>query len=182
MADAIDTGAPVPDLIITDVVLPGRDGLSLIHELRALTSTARTPMIVLTARHGDDATADGLSSGADDYITKPFSADELLARVHANHALARLRETAVTDAQARGEQLRAGLESNRVIGTAIGILMTSYRLNATHAFALLTQASQHTNRKLRDIAAEVASTGGLPLRPTLVDELLTRVANAESRR
>ena len=183
LADAVDPSAPVPDLIITDVVLPGRDGLSLIQELRALTTTARTPMIVLTARHGDEATTDGLSSGADDYITKPFSTDELLARVHANHALARLRETAVTDAQARGEQLRAGLESNRVIGTAIGILMTSHRLNAAQAFKLLTQASQYTNRKLRDIAAEVASTGGLPLRPTLVDELLTRVAaDAPSRR
>ena len=182
LADAVDPSGVVPDLVITDVVLPGRDGLSLIHELRGLTSTARTPMIVLTARHGDEATADGLSSGADDYITKPFSTDELLARVHANHALARLRENAVIDAQARGEQLRAGLESNRVIGTAIGILMTSYRLNAATAFTLLTQASQYTNRKLRDIAAEVASSGGLPLRPTLVDELLSRVASADSRR
>ena len=80
-----------------------------------------------------------------------------------------------TDAQARGEQFRAGLESNRVIGTAIGILMANHRLAAAPAFQLLVAASQHTNRKLRDIAADVTTTGRLPLRPTLIDELLIRV-------
>ena len=85
-------------------------------------------MIMLTARHGADATAEGLSAGADDYITKPFSSAELLARVHANHELARLREGAVTAAETRGEQVRGGLESNRSIGTAVGMLMANYRL------------------------------------------------------
>ena len=63
----------VPDVVITDVVLPGRDGLALIEQLRRQPATQRTPMIVLTARHGADATAEGLAAGADDYITKPFS-------------------------------------------------------------------------------------------------------------
>ena len=74
-------------LVITDVVLPGRDGLALVGELRRQPATTRLPMIVLTARHGADATAEGLAAGADDYITKPFSAQELLARVRANHEL-----------------------------------------------------------------------------------------------
>src|SRR5689334_1535049 len=141
-----------PGLIITDVMLPGRSGLALIGQLRGQPSTARTPMIILTARHGDDATAEGLAAGADDYITKPFSADELLARAHATYQLAQLRESAVQDAQDRSTQLRAGLDSNRTIGTAIGVLMTTHRLTAPTAFRLLTVASQHTNRKLRDIA------------------------------
>ena len=158
-------------------MLPGRDGLSLVDQLRRQPATQRTPMIVLTARHGADATAEGLAAGADDYITKPFSSDELLARVHANHELARLRETAVSRAEARGEQIRAGLESNRIIGTAIGILMTNHRLTAAPAFQLLVSASQHSNRKLRDIAADVTTTGRLPLRPTLIDELLIRVTS-----
>ena len=179
LAATADSAGPLPDVIITDVMLPGRTGLDLIRQLRRRASTARTPMIVLTARHGADATAEGLASGADDYITKPFSTEELLARVHANHALSQLREAAVSDANSRGEQLRAGLESNRVIGTAIGILMTSHHLTGTQGFQLLTRASQHTNRKLRDIATEVAGSGHLPLRPTLVDELLVKVTGTQ---
>jgi signal transduction histidine kinase/DNA-binding response OmpR family regulator len=174
--ELIAGSSAAPDLVITDVVLPGRDGLGLIGELRRQPATQRTPMIVLTARHGADAIADGLAAGADDYVTKPFSTDELLARVHANHELARLRETAVTAAHARGEQIRAGLESNRIIGTAIGILMSKHRLAAAPAFALLVAASQHSNRKLRDIAGDVTIHGQLPLRATLIDELLIRVA------
>ena len=68
------SSGPAPDVVITDVVLPGRDGLTLIDQLRRQPATQRTPMIVLTARHGADATAEGLAAGADDYITKPFSA------------------------------------------------------------------------------------------------------------
>ena len=59
--------------MITDVMLPGRSGLHLVGELRRRPATQRMPMIVLTARHGADATAEGLAAGADDYITKPFS-------------------------------------------------------------------------------------------------------------
>jgi CheY-like chemotaxis protein len=175
--DLTGGSADLPDVVITDVVLPGRDGLWLIGRLRRQPSTERTPMIVLTARHGADVTAEGLAAGADDYITKPFSSDELLARVHANYELSRLREQAVSQAEARGEQIRAGLESNRIIGTAVGILMTNHRLPAALAFQLLAGASQHSNRKLRDIAADVTATGRLPLRPTLIDELLIRVAS-----
>jgi len=176
--DLTTGGSPdLPDVLITDVVLPGRDGLWLIGKLRSQSATERTPMIVLTARHGADAAAEGLAAGADDYITKPFSSDELLARVHANDALSRLREQAVSQAEDRGEQIRAGLESNRIIGTAIGILMTNHRLSAAAAFQLLVGASQHSNRKLRDIAADVTTTGRLPLRPTLTDELLIRVTS-----
>jgi DNA-binding response OmpR family regulator len=168
-------GDDPPGLVITDVMLPGQSGLALIKQLREQPTTARTPMIILTARHGDDATTEGLAAGADDYITKPFSRDELLARAHATYQLAQLREGAVHDAQDRSTQLRAGLDSSRTIGTAIGVLMTTHRLTAPAAFRLLTVASQHTNRKLRDIAHDVATTGRLPVRPALTDELLIRV-------
>lgn len=164
-----------PGLVITDVMLPGQSGLDLIGQLREHPATRRTPMIILTARHGADATAEGLSAGADDYVTKPFSAPELLARAHAAYQLARLRESAVHDAQDRSEHLRVGLDSSRTIGTAIGILMTAHHLTAEVAFRLLVTASQNTNRKLRDIAADIATTGQLPLRPALTHELLIRV-------
>jgi DNA-binding response OmpR family regulator len=156
-------------------MLPGQDGLTMLGRLREQPATRRIPMIVLTARHGDNATAEGLAAGADDYITKPFSAPELLARVQANYQLAQLRESAVDDARARSEHLRAGLDSNRTIGTAVGILMSTHQLTAATTFRLLVEASQHTNRKLRDIAEEVTVTGRLPLRPALIDELLIRI-------
>ena len=165
--------------MITDVVLPGRDGLTLIGGLRARPATQRSPMIVLTARHGADATAEGLAAGADDYITKPFSSDgtagpgarQPRTRRAAGNRRRHRRRT-------KAEQIRAGLDSNRVIGTAIGILMATYRLTAAAAFRLLVAASQHSNRKLRDIAADVTTTHRLPMRPTLIDELLIRVTAA----
>jgi signal transduction histidine kinase/DNA-binding response OmpR family regulator len=166
---------PAPDLVLTDLMLPGRDGLHLVAELRRLDPTARLPLIVLTARSGVEAIALGMAAGADDYITKPFASQELLARLRANHELHQLREQAVDAADERTAQVRGGLQSNRVIGTAIGILMTTHRLSTEQGFALLVAASQHSNRKLRDLAADVISTGRLPFRPTLTDELLVGV-------
>jgi signal transduction histidine kinase/DNA-binding response OmpR family regulator len=171
-----DSAMPAPDVVVTDIVLPGRDGLELVRELRANPTTSRLPVIVLTARGGPQAAAAGLAAGADDYLTKPFTTTELLARIRANHELHRLREHAVDAAENKADQIRNALESNRVIGTATGILMGKYRLTAAQGFALLVAGSQHTNRKLRDLAAEVADTQALPFRPTLTDELLTRTA------
>jgi signal transduction histidine kinase/DNA-binding response OmpR family regulator len=169
-----------PDVVLTDVMLPGRDGLALIEQLRRQPATQRTPMIVLTARHGTDATAEGLAAGADDYITKPFSSRELLARVRANHELQQQREEAVVTAQGREQQIRGALDSNRVIGTAVGIVMASYQLTAEQGFQLLVAASQNTNSKLRDIAARVVDTGALPFRPTMIDDLIVRIADTST--
>jgi DNA-binding response OmpR family regulator len=171
-----DPATLAPDVVVTDIVLPGRDGLELVRDLRANPRTSRLPVIVLTARGGPQAAAAGLAAGADDYLTKPFTSTELLARIRANHELHQLREHAVDAAENKADQIRNALESNRVIGTATGILMGKYRLTAAQGFALLVAGSQHTNRKLRDLAAEVADTQALPFRPTLTDELLTRTA------
>jgi signal transduction histidine kinase/DNA-binding response OmpR family regulator len=169
----------VADLVITDVMLPGRDGLALIKQLRQHPATHRTPMIVLTARRGTDATAEGLAAGADDYITKPFSSRELLARVRANHELHQQREKAIATAQGREQQIRGALDSNRAIGTAVGIVMASYQLTAQQGFQLLVAASQNTNSKLRDIAARVVDNGALPFRPTMIDDLVIRAATSD---
>ncbi len=163
------------DLVLTDVMLPGRTGLELVTELRANERTARLPIVVLTARGGTAAAAEGLAAGADDYLTKPFATPELLARVRANYELQQLRERAVDVADTRAAQLRSALDSNRVIGTATGILMATHRLPAAQGFQLLTRASQDSNRKLRDLAAQVVDNGGLPFRQTAVDNLIIRV-------
>ncbi|MEE4540446.1 SpoIIE family protein phosphatase [Streptomyces sp. V4-01] len=81
----------VPDLVVADVMMPRLDGLQMVGALRARTRTASVPVLLLSARAGQEASIEGLDAGADDYLVKPFSAAELLARVRANVELARLR-------------------------------------------------------------------------------------------
>ncbi|SFW87437.1 SpoIIE family protein phosphatase [Amycolatopsis australiensis] len=83
--------AEPPDLVISDVMMPRMDGLSLLAELRRDPRTAAVPVLLLSARAGQEAAVDGLAAGADDYLVKPFSARELLARVRTTVQLARLR-------------------------------------------------------------------------------------------
>ena len=80
-----------PDLIVSDVMMPRLDGLQLVAALRADPRTAGTPVLLLSARAGPEASIEGLEAGADDYLVKPFSSAELLARVRANVELSRLR-------------------------------------------------------------------------------------------
>lgn len=72
-------------------MMPRLDGLQLVAALRADQRTAGTPVLLLSARAGQEASIEGLEAGADDYLVKPFPAAELLARVRANVELARLR-------------------------------------------------------------------------------------------
>ena len=83
--------ASLPDLVVSDVMMPGLDGLALVAALRTDPRTADVPVLLLSARAGQEAAIEGLEAGADDYLVKPFSAAELLARVRANVELARLR-------------------------------------------------------------------------------------------
>jgi PAS domain S-box-containing protein len=80
--------------VLADVMMPGLDGFELLRELRADTVTRDIPVILLSARVGEESIIEGLAVGADDYLIKPFSAWELLARVEAHLKLKRLREEA----------------------------------------------------------------------------------------
>ncbi|MFF0120552.1 SpoIIE family protein phosphatase [Micromonospora arida] len=80
-----------PDLVVSDVMMPHLDGLQLLAALRADPRTTGTPVLLLSARAGQEASIEGLEAGADDYLVKPFAAAELLARVRTNVKLARLR-------------------------------------------------------------------------------------------
>jgi two-component system phosphate regulon response regulator PhoB len=73
----------LPDLVILDWMLPGRSGLQLARAWRGATRTKALPIVMLTARAGESDKLAGLDGGADDYLTKPFSVKELLARVRA---------------------------------------------------------------------------------------------------
>jgi len=150
-----------PDLVLSDVMLPGVDGLALVRLLRTNPALNRIPVILLTARAGSESAATGLAAGADDYIVKPFDPGELLARLAVHHELACLRNFALDEAENRSANLERALSSNRQIGAAIGILMALHKLTSDGAFALLREASNKTNRRLRDVADQVVLTGSL---------------------
>ncbi|WP_257457947.1 ATP-binding protein [Archangium lipolyticum] len=78
-----------PHLVVSDVMMPGLDGFGLLRELRADPRTASIPVILLSARAGEEASIEGMRAGADDYLVKPFSARELVSRVGARLEIAR---------------------------------------------------------------------------------------------
>jgi signal transduction histidine kinase len=86
--------AEPPDLVLTDVMMPNLDGFGLMKALRADPRTKTVPIILLSARAGEEAQVEGLESGADDYLIKPFSARELVARVSTRLQIARLQKLA----------------------------------------------------------------------------------------
>jgi len=81
----------LPDLIISDIMMPEMNGFELLKKLRGVANTAHLPIIFLSARAGDEATIEGLEAGADDYQVKPFSSKELLARVKTQLSIVGLR-------------------------------------------------------------------------------------------
>jgi len=95
--------AQVPDLVVLDLMLPGRSGFEVLEELRRREETRDVGVILLTARREEPDRIRGLASGADDYLTKPFSPEELVLRVGA--VLRRLRAPAAT---AGGGALKVG--------------------------------------------------------------------------
>ncbi len=95
-----------PDLILLDWMLPGMDGLDLLRRIRA---ASPVPVLMLTARSGETDRVLGLELGADDYLTKPFSMRELVARVHALlRRLDRVQQILAADQQAGTDQVRYG--------------------------------------------------------------------------
>ncbi|WP_373861881.1 response regulator [Cupriavidus alkaliphilus] len=95
-----------PALVVSDVMMPRLDGFGLVRALRADAALSDTPVLLLSARAGEEARVSGLGSGADDYLVKPFSARELLARVASNLRLSALRRAT----ERRLQELNATLE------------------------------------------------------------------------
>lgn len=96
-----------PDLVLADIMMPRLDGLGLMRALRAEQATARIPIILLSARAEEEARIEGMQAGADDYLTKPFSAPELLARVKSQIRIASLRREADQAKQESDHHIRA---------------------------------------------------------------------------
>ena len=152
-------------MVITDVMLPGHSGFDLLTSLRHDERLARLPVVVLTARADAESAVEAFAAGADDFVIKPFNSAELLARVRAHYQMNQLRDLAIGEAETTVGQLRQALQTNRTIGTAVGIVMVRYDLDLQRAFRVLVRTSQQSNRKLHDIATEVVRTGALPDTP-----------------
>lgn len=110
-----------PDLILTDVMMPRLDGFGLLKALRDDPRTSGMPVIMLSARAGEESRIEGMQEGADDYLVKPFSGRELLVRVTAHLQMARMRRENVKAIQASEAQFRALLRASSDV---------VYRMNA----------------------------------------------------
>ncbi len=117
----------IPDLLVLDWMLPGLSGIELCRRLRTRPETERLPIIMLTARGEESERIRGLSTGADDYVVKPFSTPELMARVRA--MLRRTRPELVSTVLKAGD-LEIDRETHRVrrSGREIHLGPTEYRL------------------------------------------------------
>jgi two-component system phosphate regulon response regulator PhoB len=128
----------VPDLMLIDWMLPGVSGLELVRGFRRNASTRTVPIIMLTARTEETDKIDGLDSGADDYITKPFSTRELLSRINALLRRAEAFEDAGDPLQAGEIVLDPASHELTIRGESVTPGPTEYRL--------LLFLMQHPNR------------------------------------
>ncbi|MGE5492527.1 MAG: ATP-binding protein [Actinomycetota bacterium] len=109
----------VPDLVLSDVMMPNLDGFGLLKALRANEQTRDKPVILLSARAGEEARVEGMAAGADDYLVKPFSARELIARVQTHLELAAQRRE-LMEALRESEEKYRTLFTNMTEGFALG--------------------------------------------------------------
>ena len=147
-----------PDLVLSDVMMPVLDGFGLLGAIRAEPALRDLPVILLSARAGEEARSEGLDAGADDYLTKPFSARELMARVGANLSLGQVRREAMQAVTANEERLRQLFEQ------APGFMCTLRGPN--HVFELTNAAYMRLvgdrdiiGKALLDVMPEVAGQG-----------------------
>lgn len=161
--------ALAPDLIVSDVMMPRFDGLAFLRALRADDRLATTPFILLTARTGQEAMVEGLESGADDYLTKPFSARELAARARTLVDLVRTRREAVRREEETAQLRRALAARDDFLSVASHELRTplmSLQLNLQLLGKLSASANQQVLNRLS------LATKGCKQLGALIEQLL----------
>ncbi len=121
----------LPDLVLLDWMLPGQSGLELARRLRGDARTKRLPIIMLTARGDEEDKLRGLETGADDYVTKPFSVKELHARIN---AVLRRRAPEITDDAVEYHGLTLDPAAHRVTGKGKELAMWPTEFRLLHFF------------------------------------------------
>jgi len=136
----------LPDLVLLDWMLPGQSGLAIARQLRAGERTRTIPVIMLTAKSAEQDKVLGLEAGADDYVTKPFSPRELLARIK---AVMRRRAPQMTDDVVEAQGLRLDPAAHRVSGQGLALALGPTEFRLLHFF--MTHAGRvHTRAQLLD--------------------------------
>jgi signal transduction histidine kinase/DNA-binding response OmpR family regulator len=157
--------ARTPDLVLSDVMMPKLDGFGLLRALRQHEETRLLPVILLSARAGEEARVEGLDAGADDYLVKPFAARELVARVRAHLNAARTRQEAARvseAARATAEAERARMQGLLGQVPAIVNFLRGPRLiwEFVHPAAKKTLGAEGLlGKPLREAAPEYATPG-----------------------
>ena len=141
-----------PDLIILDIMLPEMDGLEVCRQLRRDGGTTATPIIMLTAKGDEIDKVVGLEVGADDYVTKPFGMEELLARVHANLRRTRTEESELGPIETGDFKIDPGARSVFVKDRAVHL--------TPKEFDLLVYLARHAGKVLTHRALLGAVWGG----------------------
>ncbi len=121
-----------PNLVLADIMMSGLDGFGILQAIRNDPSIRMTPVILLSARAGEESTVEGLQAGADDYLVKPFTARELVARVSAHLNLARIRRGVAE----RESQLAAIVESSddAIVSKDLNGIIQSWNASASRMF------------------------------------------------
>jgi PAS domain S-box-containing protein len=138
-----------PDLILSDVMMPGLDGFELLERLRANPLTRTIPVILLSARAGEESRVEGLGAGADDYLVKPFTPRELLARVVAHLSMRRRRKEAEDALRESQATLQSFYESSSFLMGVVeieGETIVPVYCNAAAAAFLGTDVEQIRNQ------------------------------------
>ena len=177
-----------PNLVLTDVMMPEMDGFGLLRALRDDPQTAALPVILLSARAGEEATLEGLEAGADDYLIKPFSAQEVLSRIAARLEIAHLRNEAIKSSQQLEAILEAVPDQVIVYDTNLHLI----RSNAAHRAAeqryypgepapdALSERIQRTRTVFRDLHGAPLPEGDWPQRRILRGETLSGPSAVET--
>ncbi|MGD0735610.1 MAG: ATP-binding protein [Terracidiphilus sp.] len=167
----------IPDLVITDVMMPEMDGFALLEALRQNHTTRGVPVIMLSARAGEEARIDGIEAGAEDYLTKPFSARELLARVDAQLKMARLRREAMEQQAALSLEIS---KAKRFAWEALEhIPEVFYTFDRNYCFTYVNAAGTQISQRMgKEFLGECLFDLIPELRGTIVESSLKR-ANEE---
>ena len=174
-----------PDLVLTDIMMPGLDGLALLRELRADARTNTIPVIVLSARAGDELRVQGLEAYADDYLLKPFSARELLARVGTHLEMShRHREAARREQDLRARMEAAQQHANDILeGITAGFVAVDGDWRLTYANAAAEQVLRRGRVDLigkifwKEFAAVLGTTAETHLRRAMSEQVTVSFEN-----